>query len=535
LKKATPTPNRFIISTRSWPVKGLPLFLILLALGSCQDEIGLIGTNNRTSRFGVYFKEFDIPVTTVQTDSIVSTALVSERLLCGTAQDPNFGKSTAMFFTQFRPTLSNINKIDKTNKSNFQVIGVEMVMVLGDDYYVYGDTSNAQLTYAVHRITDPSYWISKENYTTSTLQFNPTAISSGTFNYLHDSIVKHRKLNTNTSGADDVYDTLAFQLPYAYGQQLLDSALAKGVYSFNSENEWDYDEVKTDSVFRIAFPGLAFKATGVSNRIMGFKSELGLTIQRTSRIILKYSYIKDGSTIFDELLYFNSTAVDNAGLGFTNVMVDRSGTALADLDHQDPTDRNIDFHAPDQFCYMQSGTGLYAKLDFSGLHSYFDGNPDTIANVAINAAEIVLEAEPDASRHHLSQPQALYLRVVKQSNGFFRTPIILRTVDGKVEQALDESYSVNYNCIANGLYLDARNDEAGRLSIPLKSTSDTQPQFYSAYLSDFIQYFLRVPDGFPKIYNVGLVPAPTPFGKSFEGFSFKKDKVKLRIYYTKTL
>ena len=91
----THTPNRFITSIQSWPGKGLALFLILIALASCEEDLGLIGSKKPVSRFGVYFKEFDIPVTTVQADSINSSAIVSERLLCGNASDPNFGKVTA--------------------------------------------------------------------------------------------------------------------------------------------------------------------------------------------------------------------------------------------------------------------------------------------------------------------------------------------------------------------------------------------------------------------------------------------------------
>lgn len=531
MKRATRTQNRFITSIPSWPVKGLALFLILAALGSCEDEMALIGSKRPTSRFGVYFKEFDIPVTTVQTDSVISTALISERLLCGTAQDPNFGQSTAMFYTQFRPTLANINKIDVTGKSNFNVFSVKVVMVFGDDYYVYGDTSNAQLNYDLHKITDNSYWINKDNFTTSSLQYDPTPIASGTFQFIQDSIRARRDRNLNSISSDNAYDTIAFVLPNEFGEHLLDSATSKGVYSFNSKGEWAFDARKTDSVFRLAFPGFALKASGMSNRIVGFKSELGATIERTSRIILDYSYVENGSTIFAQLLYFNSTILSNTGLGFSNISVDRNGTALADISQTDPADINKDFIVSDDYCYLQSGTGLYAKLDLSELHDYFDATPDTILNVAINSAQLIVEVEPDAVRHHLSQPKSLLFRVSNLSNRFFKSPII-ETTSGKV---VDQTFAENYNCLSNGLYLDVRSDEVSRLIIPLTRTSSAEPQYYKAYVSDFIEHFLRIPDGFPKVYYMGLLPGEDPFGKSLHGLSFKKDKVKLRVYYTKTL
>ncbi len=119
MKRATRTPNRFITSIRSWPVKGLALFLILLALGSCEEDLGLISTKRPTSRFGLYFKEFDIPVTTVQTDSLRSSRVAGERLLVGVATDPNFGKVTSDLFTHFSVYAYSNPKIGTTDKTNF--------------------------------------------------------------------------------------------------------------------------------------------------------------------------------------------------------------------------------------------------------------------------------------------------------------------------------------------------------------------------------------------------------------------------------
>jgi hypothetical protein len=207
--------------------------------------------------------------------------------------------------------------------------------------------------------------------------------------------------------------------------------------------------------------------------------------------------------------------------------VDRSSTALSEIDPEDESDKNVDFNLPDDYCYLQSGTGLYAKLDLSEVHDYFDANPDTILNMAINAAEIRIDIESEPARTHLNMPVNLFFRVVSSSNDFLEVPGV------KIFE-----YANNYDCVVNGTFLDARRDAGGStdvLAIPHTKSTATSNAYYSAYISDFMQYFLRVPANFPKVYKMGLLPADSDFGKSLHGLTFKKDKVKLRVYYTKTL
>jgi hypothetical protein len=527
LKRATRTPNRFITSTRSWLVKGLALFFILLALGSCEENLGLIGSKKPTSRFAVYFKEFDIPVTTVQADSLNSSAFSSERLLCGVASDPNFGKVNATAYTMFRPAVRS--KIDQTGKSNFEVEGITLNFILTSDYYVYGDTANSTLDYTIHRVSNDDYWLDDQLFTKTELDYDPTEIASGSFEYKHDSIVDHRKRQIDSDNTDTPVDSIFFQLPNSLGQQLLDTALAKGVYHFNSEGVWEYSAQKSDSVFFLAFRGLVLKSSDQNNKVLSLKSCVA-TLARTSRITLYYSYIKAGVTVHDKLYYFNSTleTANCTGLGFSNIKYDRTGTALENL-----TSFGVDYNAPDDYAYLQSGTGAFAKLDLSEVHAYFDANPDTILNMAINSAELTVDIESVAVRQHQNMPNYLLFRVVNTSNRFLRVPTI--EVDGVTGEVGDPQYGINYNSLLNGTYLDARDDAGNRLGIPLTKSTATSNAFYSAYISDFMQYFLHVPDNFQKVYYMALIPADAPYGKSFHGLSFKKDKVKLRVFYTKTL
>jgi hypothetical protein len=509
LKKATPTPNRFIISTRSWPVKGLALFLILLALGSCQEDIGLIGTKKPTSRFGVYFREFDIPVTTVQADSLVSEASQTSRIVCGKANDPLFGNVSTKAFLQFTPRTSfSAPKIDVTDKINFNATSLTVYFLL--DYYVYGDTLDGVLDFSLHRIED-DFFYDQEYYSTSSLDYAVTALATTTFNYKRDSIADHLKRNTDTNTANNRYDTLKFTIPINsldptdYASALLDTATAKGIYYENSEKKWVLNTVKTDSVFRREFPGLVL-VSGNNNRVLGFQVS-------TAQMTLNYSYVKDGTTVNSSYGYGLSTEYD------------RTGTSLAGLNTN-----YQDFSASDDFAYLQSGTGLYAKLDFSGVYSYFDANPDTIKNMALNAAELLVEAEPVTTRNHLSAPNFLYLRALQGNNKF---------IENKVTSSLgyDTELAVVYYCLANRRYLDALGDATNSSATVLEGVKDatTGRVIYSTYVTNFFQNLLDGREGYDKLNSMAILPADGSYGTSFHGLSFDKNKVKLRIYYTKTL
>lgn len=237
---------------------------------------------------------------------------------------------------------------------------------------------------------------------------------------------------------------------------------------------------------------------------------------------LEYTYVKAGSTLKANIAY---TAYGYPS--FSSVSSDRTNTALNGLSLSNTYQ---DYNSADNFCYLQSGTGLFAKLDFSGVHSYFDADPDTILNMALNAAEIVVDAEPDAERHHLSTPVALYFRVVKQNNRFFEVPVL-------ASGTFDPQFANAYYSQSGSRNLDALGDNLNGAAVPLiySKLATTNRQEYKAYVTDFFQNFLRLPKGYEKIYYMGLLPADAPYGKSFHGLSFKKDKVKLRVYYTKTL
>jgi hypothetical protein len=526
LKRVIRTPNRFTISIPSWPAKALFIFLGVLLFASCVDELEGIGSRKNTSRFKVYYREFDIPVTTVQTDSINTSVTASDRLLCGYVDDPIFGKITAEVYTQFAPANFSAPKVNTTNRTNFQVVDFYLQVVLSKDYYEYGDTTDASLKYTLHAITDPDFNFYKGYTAASTVLHNPTPFASGSFIYDRDSIKEHRKLNFDSNPNNDAFDTLFFRLnndPFgiALGDELLDTAtIGKGVYSFNNKNEWIFNPEKTDSVFRKQFPGFVIKPGLGNDRILGFKSEVSQTI-RTTRMVLKYSYQEGANTNTGEIFYFNTF-----GPAFSTIVTDRTNTPLSTLNQT-----NTEFNAPDDYCYLQGGTGLYAKLDFRGVRSFFDATPvDTLVNVAINGAELYIETEPDVTRQHVQQPQNLTLRVVNPVDKRFKKAPLVSTTSGL---RVDPRYVAAYYALGPNPFLDALDDETQPLFIPLTKKVAAIP-YYSEFATNFFSRFLRPGDGFEPITEMALIPSPA-FGKTLDGVSFKNDKVKLRVYFTKAL
>ena len=528
MKRAIPTPNRFTTYIPTWWGKILFFFVSLIVLGSCLDESALIGIKKDHSRFGVIFKEFSIPATTVQLnpDSLrtqntyydqsapTGGRIISpDRLLLGSAVDPIFGTVSSSIFTRFVPYSGKLNGLT-------DVVPLKLTLTLTLDYYVFGDSNSSAIDFSVHEITDPTFDGFEDvydYYASTNVIYSNDPIATGSYFFNKDSIKKSIALNTNTSTTDNRIDTLYIEFPIdgAFAQHLIDTALAKGLYSLNSSNVLAFNGAKTDTAFRKAFNGLAIKATS-ANKIIGLRGSA-----TNSKITLYYSYSSDGVQKYGEYYY----AFDGVYFGtpdipmFSSIKFDRTGTQLETL-----ITPNTEFNAPDDYCYIQSGTGLFTKLDFTEVVQYFD----TIPNRGINSAELIIPLEATETRQHMNEPTGLALRVLSSSNGFFKPPI--------ENSVYNPEYAARYYCLGEYIAgyiidgLDAVGDEG--VVLRLGNTS-TNGRIYTNYLSEFLEYQVRIPSTFQKVYSLGLLPTNSHMGKSFHGVSFKKDQVKLKVYYTR--
>src|ERR1700741_1799554 len=91
----------------SWWGKGLAgLFLASALLSSCEDEDNLLGFQSPDENFKVVYKEFILPSTIYQCDSLLTSTgfTPTNRLLVGSFDDLTFGRGTATSYTQYFPT-----------------------------------------------------------------------------------------------------------------------------------------------------------------------------------------------------------------------------------------------------------------------------------------------------------------------------------------------------------------------------------------------------------------------------------------------
>lgn len=517
MERATPTLNRFITYTPGWLAKGFVLFVVLIFFGSCIDETSFIGVR-REARFNVEYREFDLPATTIQIDSTRTQNFVwvegdVDRLMVGqvsSAIDPNFGNTTAKFFAQYIP-------FGKISTERTQVTLKSLTVTLALDYYVYGDSNSADMSFAMHKITDEGGTFKGSNpyFSNSPAPtYDLTALANSNYYYNKDSIRHRRKLY---SQGELVLDTLHFELPTGTGslaQLLLDTALRKGVYTEASNGDMLFDPWKTDSVFLQTFKGIAVFPVASANKI------LGIRINRGSTMLLRYTYVDSQGKTQNGKYYYYFVPQQYSYRpipSFSKIDFDRAGTSLETL-----SSKNSEFNAPDGYCYLQSGTGLFTKLDISEVHQYFD----TIPKLSVNNAELIVTLEPTATRSHIHGPLGLVTRLVKGNRLFQGDNSNYGPLTGYYHAGY--SFGINYD-----YFFDAYADGGGTTTLGYLSSTDGR--FYRGYMTDFLHYQLNLPSSVEKIYAIGLLPAHGPFGKSFYGTSFKKEKVKLKVYYTRVL
>jgi hypothetical protein len=540
LKRATPTPNRFITCTPNWWVKAFVLFAFFFILDGCVDETSLTGFK-KEPRMEVKFKEFIIPAVTVQADSINSHNLgagsSTDRLLCGNMEnpgDPYFGKIRASIFTKFLP---NGAKVSPTGKSFFNITGLTFNVIL--DNYVYGDTLNGPSTFTLHEITDNNFNSYNDYYTNSSVNYDPNPLATATYEFYPprfraDSVKKTQALNNDSNGTNNVYDSLTFNIPIqsTLARALFDTLRGKGFYSWrkiNSEDSLAYNDTKTDSAFLKAFKGLAIIPQS-GERVLGFTSNVS-TLKGSTRLTLRYSYVEAGITKTGIYYYFIQ---DDSR--FSQIQSDRSGATLSGLP---PSMKYVDYSSPDDYSYLQSGTGLFTKLDFSAVRDTFSA----YEKIAFNSAELVIPIEASTVRPHYRIPRGLQLRITKDNSRFFVPPQIhIKTSATSATIGPDPIYGDSYYCRSSDSYLDVRSDENDYISLEYEK-DDNGNYYYRGYISEYLQYSTVLPTSVTGVNYLALVPssrilvgsttnADVGFGRSLDGISFKKDQIKLRVFYS---
>ena len=471
----------------------------------------LLGFKKDVQRIGLYYKEFNIPVKTIQADSLRSDnvrifidepiEVNLDRLMTGNTNDPVFGQINTTLYAQFLPPLIRA-KLKRENVSLDRV-----TLTLMHDYYFYGDTTvESSHTFQVKKIFRQGLGLGINFFTKSEVTVQETPIGEATWTFNPDSIRKHITLNNDKNTNNNVFDSLYFELDRKFGQELLDSVLT-------IKDTLDVEQVEK---FLRVFRGISVVPTS-SNLVMGFNPG-----NIKSKVTVYYFYIEGGQAKRGKYVFTFGVPYC---VSYTNINYNRSGTNLSNV-----TSKYTDYDVGDGYSYIQSGTGLFSKLDLTEFYNYFD----TIRNPLLNSVELIVPTPKDSERKHFSKPANLYYQFLANNNRFYRPVYYQTREDGVAIEKVDPIFQQTYHAELNENFeAHARGDDNSGLKIPF--VVNTEGSFYRAFLTEYFQYQLNLPIIYPKVKYAGLYPSDTPFGKSLNGVSFPSDQVKLRVYYSKPL
>jgi len=433
---------------------GLILGLALL-LCACEDP-GTIGIDvDKTNLdFNVAYKQFNLPASLVQIDSIPTSN--TERILAGRYEDQEFGSIESIGYSQL--FLSGAVTIDPS------AIYDSLILKLKIDY-AHGTDIKSQQTLNVHRmeedIIDNAIY-----YSFNTFDYSENPIGGASFYYeLEDDETIEFDSTLRVPMSDDL------------GLELLEKLLDEDDTTFNSIGNWiDY------------FKGIVLVAGDEYQTVTGFD----MNDERTE-MILYYHYLNfDGTDVFSTLNFPARNAWSSSSFEY-----DRSGTAISSV-----VDFKTEYNATDEMIYMQSGTGLMVKIDFSEFISF----SDTIQNMIINRGDLTL-GEVNPYTTYIIPPNSLVHYITDSTNQR------LRSEEGVFRAIQQDSPLVDPT--------DVR--------APLEATFDEDTQAYSDPISGHLQalYNGSIPETsvltYPNFLNLTT---------TFDQFLLNPQNITLEVYYS---
>jgi Domain of unknown function (DUF4270) len=491
----------FIMNLWAKHVRQLSLMAVALFFFSCQEETSVLGYKNPNSKFKVSYVEIPIASSVILRDSLRTSNFQYSgeinRLLVGQYSDDVFGNISATAFTQFFTTSQT--KVGAT--AVFDSISVQLKF----DLYNYGSQSATPQTISIHEMskelkTDSLRYLFNKTNTpyagllgTKTFSINPTDFN---------------KFAASSEDQDTVI-TIRLPLDFSFGQRLFNSALKYR----DATTAADSTFVRF-SEFVKEFKGIVVKSEA-ADKIVGFAP--GSTL---SRITLHYHEAEVDSLSIN--LAFNPA------VGYNQITSDRSATELSALTQYYQEALNSSDKR-----YIQSGIGILTKLDLSKFYEF----ADTVPYVLINSAELSIESvEPSL----YAPPASLSLRMLEPNNRMKKFSLTrpqdqtdLLAYKGFIRY--DVPIQNTAPVVENDSVFYASGDRSDYLDYSSTNLS------YSGVMTLFIQQLTLDDETKTKfktfILYPGSQPSSTPAGqngsKSLNRVVFPKDKIKLKIFYTK--
>ncbi len=504
-------PNRitiYIMNLWAKRIGQLTLLAVALFFFSCEQETSILGYRNPNSKFKVSYVELPIESSVLLLDSLRTSNFFHfkevNRFLVGSYTDAELGTVTSTAYTQFFPSLSGFTK--PTSTAEFDSVSLQLRF----DLYNYGDKTVTPQLISVYELDQELRADSLRWYFNKSNRAYSSLLGTKTFSIYP---IDFDEFAASTADRDTVI-TIKMRLDASFGQRIFDSAL-----KFSNAASAADSTFARYSEFIKEFKGLVLKPQN-TDKMVGFNPSAA-----ESRITIHYHDAEKDSLSFN--LSFSSVA------GFNQITSDRSATELSGL-----TNYNQPFIPPSGKRYIQSGTGIFTKLDFSNFYVF----ADTVPNVLINSAELVIESvQPSA----FPPPSLLSLRILNDNNNqkrFSRTSAqdqmdlvgyqnALQRLLGfdiaitNSSAPLVDSDSVFYATDRSALLAYSSSTNSYRISIPLFLQQLTLNIPNRTDFNNFILY--------PASEDPTTTPAAESAAKTVNRAIFPGDKIKLKIYYTK--
>lgn len=311
--------------------------LALIILVACEEpgQIGIDADPDNLS-FATHYTKLTLPAKIVLTDSILSGN--STRMLVGRYADPETGTVEAKAFSQ----------VWLGNPPTFPESATYDSLTLTLPYaYVHGAAINDVNDIKVFRVTEDLLPFGSY-YTTSELETEPDPIGETSFAYVTDIIDGEEAVRLDT--------TFQMRLSDQLGMELFDMIVDENDTIFDGINNW-----------LNWFKGISIESGAAYTTVTGFD------LASDSRMTLHYTVKdNDGNDVRANYVF----TLENA-IHFNNVQFDRTGTPLAGL-----TEPFVDFDAADNQIYIQAGSGITAKVDFTPWFDYADSVGALFVNLA---------------------------------------------------------------------------------------------------------------------------------------------------------
>lgn len=466
----------------------LAVLAVALFFFACEDETSLLGYPNPNSKFNVRYVEIPIPSSVMLLDSIRTSNFSNElnRVLVGKYSDPKFGDITAAAYTQIIPASSS--KIDASATVDSVTLQIRF------DYYSYGAAGNGTQSFTIHELTEKmedtlaSYYFNK-----NTVPYS-SAIGSGSYFVNAENFkIQYDKANT---AKDTSY--VKFVLDNALGQKLMARAQAGDSTYTNARYFTEY------------IKGLAIVPSS-SDKILGMDLN---------------NYLDNGSLLTRLVVHYHTSTTDSLALNFglsriqfTNIHADRSSSELSEL-----TQFNQEVQPATEQRYIQAGTGVVTKLDFTDFYNFVDA--DSLKNIIINSAELVITGTEPTD---LFPPiNGLSLKVLGNENYVRRlSSDSAKRVSNFVEL---NTYRGMVTASSSVPEFTVVSDALSNFFILGKSSSSNT---YSGFMTLFAQQMYLKAENKPRYKYFVLYPENPPIGKGVHRLAFHKDNIKLKLYYTK--